>query len=108
MKKYLLGLLLALASLTSFAGPAQDERRDFCAATAYASIDVMNAKINGMGVQEFETALQELVNELQKGGYPRSSIEEVMNFLREAYSAEVPGQHVAQRIFDQCMRQKQV
>lgn len=106
MKKLLLGLLVVL-SLSSFAGPAQEERRNFCAATAYTAIDVMNAKINGMGVQEFETALGELVAALD-GQLSKSEIEEVKHFLREAYSAPAPGSHVAQRIFDQCMSQKQV
>lgn len=107
MKKYLLGLLLALASLSSFAGPAQDERRDFCAATAYTSLDVMQAKINGMGVQEFETKLQELIDAIS-GKFSKAQLEEIKHFLREAYAAEAPGSHVAQRIFDQCMSQKQV
>jgi hypothetical protein len=105
MKKYLLGLLVALTSLLAFASPETEARLQFCKATAYTALDVVAAKQQGMTKGQFETALAELLAEL-KGQLPDNELGEIVHFLREAFASTGTPQATAQRIFDSCVQSK--
>ena len=111
MKKYLIGLLLALSLFgcaTTTASPATEERAQFCTQVAQAVEAVVALKNQGMPVSEFQEGIATLKRELPAQGMPQGLVNEAIHALQEGYAQ---GGHPTQRgneAFKACLNQKQV
>lgn len=108
MKKYLLGLFFALASLSSLAA-TEVNREPFCRAVGNLAGSVASSKVGGMSQGDFEAALRSLAEELKESGLSEILQNEVVAAAKEAWAN--PGANPSMRAFEAyktCLNQKQV
>lgn len=108
MKKLLLGLLIAASSFLSFAGPAQDERREVCTFIAEFSSQAANAKVLGMDTPTFQTKMVEFTMMLLSRGIPPEVVTEIVMSMNSAYIEGLGVTDTLEKYFKMCMARKQV
>lgn len=102
MKKYILGLLLALSAATSMAASGIP-RDEFCNVLGATAAQVQGLKQQGMGVQELEIQLALVNVQLEVSGFSPEEVDEILTALRFAYAVDGSPAEIGERVTTSCL-----